>query len=314
MKIILIAGPTASGKTDTSVLLAKKIGGEVICTDSMQIYKNMDIGTAKVTVQEMDGVAHHMMDRLDPHENCSVAWFKAEVKEHIAEISSRGKIPILVGGTGFYINAILFDTIFDENTDREYKSELEAYYREHGQAALFSKLMEIDPESTKVIHPNNIKRVIRAIEYFYQNNEPISKHNKEEKNKRIANVSPYDYSFFALNMDRATLYERINKRVDAMVERGLFAEVEKLFAKGLPETCAAIQAIGYKELYPYFRKEISQEDAITLLKRNTRRFAKRQLTWFNNQSNPIFIEVDKFGFNSEKIVNTMIELSNLREY
>ncbi|ONI45131.1 tRNA (adenosine(37)-N6)-dimethylallyltransferase MiaA [Candidatus Epulonipiscioides gigas] len=314
MKIILIAGPTASGKTETSVLLAKKINGEIICTDSMQVYKEMNIGTAKVQKKEMQDVPHYMLDRLEPTESCSVAWFKEEVKNHIEEISSRGKIPILVGGTGFYINAILFDTIFDENTNKEYKSELEEYYKKYGQDALFSKLMEVDLESTKTIHPNNIKRVIRAIEYFYQNNCPISQHNLQEKSKRFENISPYKYSFFALNMDRATLYERINRRVDIMIENGLIEEVKKLFDKGLKENLASIQAIGYKEFYPYFRNEISKDEAITLLKRNTRRFAKRQLTWFNNQANPIFIEVDKFGFNSEKIVNTMIELSNLRIY
>ncbi len=305
-EIILIAGPTASGKTKASVTLAKQLNAEIICTDSMQVYKQMDIGTAKVTPEEMEGVPHYMIDKLEPTESNNVAWFKEEVTKYINQIHDKGKIPILVGGTGFYINAILFDTTFDENDATQYREELFEFAKVSGNLALHNKLLEVDPISAQVIHPNNVKRLVRALEYYYQNNEPISKHNYEQKSKRFNDISPYNYHFFALNMDRATLYSRINMRVDMMLQDGLLEEVKNLYEQGLSEDMVSMKAIGYKEFFPYLRGELSLELAIDLLKQNTRRYAKRQLTWFKNQANPIFIEVDKLDFDADKIANTML--------
>ncbi|OOB80435.1 MAG: tRNA (adenosine(37)-N6)-dimethylallyltransferase MiaA [Epulopiscium sp. Nuni2H_MBin003] len=307
MSVILIAGPTASGKTDVSVTLAKKIDAEIICTDSMQVYKRMNIGTAKVTKEEMDGIKHYMIDKLEPNVNCSVAWFKDEVKKYINDINSRGKTAILVGGTGFYINAILFDTTFTQDTNKDYKQELTEFTNKFGKEALFEKLCEIDPESAGKIHPNNIKRIIRAIEYFYQNNETISSHNTSQKYKRLADDSPYNYYYFVLDMKRELLYNRINKRIDIMVKNGLVDEVRELYNDGLTEDMASIKAIGYKEFYPYFRGEITYETAIENLKINTRRFAKRQITWFKHQATPIFIPVDEYGFDKYEISKFILE-------
>lgn len=305
-KLILIAGPTASGKTKTSVLLAKRIGGEIISCDSMQVYKGMDIGTAKVTPSEMEGVPHYMIDLLDPKEGSNIAWFKSEVDKAIDEITAKGKIPILVGGTGFYLNAILFDTQFDETKeDTTYRKELESLVEVHGNAFLHEKLEEVDPASAKAIHPNNVKRVIRALEYYAQTGKPISSHNEAEKEKREAQVSPYNYAFFALDMDRAILYDRINMRVDQMIEEGLVEEVKHFYDLGLSEEMTSMKGIGYKEFFPYFKGEMSLDACIDQLKQNTRHFAKRQLTWFRHQSNPIFIPVDALEFDAEKIVDEM---------
>ncbi|OOB78858.1 MAG: tRNA (adenosine(37)-N6)-dimethylallyltransferase MiaA [Epulopiscium sp. Nuni2H_MBin001] len=310
-KIILIAGPTASGKTKASVTLAKQINAEIICTDSMQVYKHMNIGTAKVTQDEMEGVAHYMIDELEPSQSNNVAWFKDKVTTYINQIHAKGKIPILVGGTGFYINAILFDTTFEDDDTNEYRSELFNLAKVHGSLALYHRLEELDPDSAKVIHPNNTKRLVRAIEYYYQTGTPISKHNFEQKSKRLQNISPYDYHFFALNMDRATLYNRINQRVDMMLQEGLLEEVKNLYEQGFTEDMVSMKAIGYKEFFPYFNSELSLDETIEKLKQNTRRYAKRQLTWFKNQADPIFIEVDKLEFDADKIANAMLLHTNL---
>lgn len=305
--LILIAGPTASGKTATSVRLAKQINGEIISADSMQIYKGMDIGTAKVTPEEMAGIPHYMIDELSADEPCSVAWFKERVTYYINHIYSKGKIPIIVGGTGFYINAILFDTAFDETkADRSYRDELSQLAGEKGISFLHEKLRAIDPVSADTIHPNNIKRVIRALEYYQQTQTPISLHNETEKLKRAEDVSPYDYTFFALTMARDLLYNRINERVEKMAASGLVEEVRTFFDKGYSEEFTSMKAIGYKEIFPYLRGAMSLEECLTKLKQNTRHYAKRQLTWFTHQSNPIFIEVDKCHFNAEYIVNEML--------
>lgn len=307
-KLILIAGPTASGKTKTSVLLAKRIGGEIISCDSMQVYKGMDIGTAKVTQSEMEGIPHYMIDLLDPKESSNIAWFKNEVNKAIDHITAKGKIPILVGGTGFYLNAILFDTQFDETKeDTTYRKELEALVEVHGNKFLHEKLEKVDPASAQAIHPNNVKRVIRALEYYTQTGHPISSHNEVEKEKRQAQVSPYEYAFFALDMDRATLYNRINTRVDQMMTQGLVEEVKYFYDLGLTEEMTSMKGIGYKEFFPYFKGTSSLEACTEQLKQNTRHFAKRQLTWFRHQSNPIFIAVDALDFNAEKIVDEMIK-------
>ncbi|WP_069997634.1 tRNA (adenosine(37)-N6)-dimethylallyltransferase MiaA [Cellulosilyticum sp. I15G10I2] len=304
--LILIAGPTASGKTGTSVLLAQHINGEIISADSMQIYTGMDIGTAKVKDEEMQDIPHYMIDELSPNESCSVAWFKERVNYYINLIYSKGKIPILVGGTGFYINAILYDTHFDETkADSAYRSELLELAAKKGADFLHDRLYTVDPVSAAAIHPNNVKRVIRALEYYHQTHMPISFHNEAEKVKRTENVSPYDYTFFALTMERDLLYHRINERVEKMVEEGLIREVQTFFDKGYSEDLTSMKAIGYKEFFPYFKGEASLDTCISKLKQNTRHYAKRQLTWFKHQADPIFIEVDKYQFRSDLIVHKM---------
>lgn len=305
-KLIFIAGPTASGKTKSSVLLAKQIGGEIISCDSMQVYRRMDIGTAKVRPEEMEGIPHYMIDVLEPTEGCNISWFKEQVTRHIEEISNRGKVPILVGGTGFYLNAILFDTQFEEtDTDLSYRQSLEKEVRTNGADSLHKRLREIDPVSAEAIHANNVKRVIRALEYFHQTGVPISKHNEKERKKREALTSPYDYTFFALDMDREVLYDRINRRIDRMMDEGLLEEVKVLYDEGFSEDLTSIKAIGYKEFYPYFRGELTLDACIDKLKQNTRHYAKRQLTWLRHQAKPIFIPVDQYDFDAQKIVDVM---------
>ncbi len=310
--LILIAGPTASGKTQTSVLLAKAINGEIISADSMQIYKGMDIGTAKVKPEEMKGIPHYMIDEWEANFPCSVATFKERVKSYLEKIYQKGKIPILVGGTGFYINAILFDTQFEETSpDEDYREELQHFVNENGVDKLHEMLREVDPISAENIHANNIKRVIRALEYYKETGHPISAHNEEEKEKRKGNESPYAYTFFALTMERSKLYERINLRIDQMVEEGLVEEVRHFFEAGYSEDLPSMKAIGYKEFFPYFKGEETLEASIEQLKQNTRRYAKRQLTWFKHQANPIFLSVDQLGFNPETIVSEMLSKINL---
>lgn len=305
--LILIAGPTGSGKTKTSVLLAQKIGGEIISADSMQVYRGMDIGTAKVKKEEMDGVPHYMIDVIEPCESCNVSWFKEQVTLLIDTILERGNIPILVGGTGFYINAILYDTQFEEmQEDNTYRLSLQKLADTKGAQYLHEKLKEVDALSAETIHFNNIKRVIRALEYYHQTGEPISSHNALEKSKRSENTSLYDYTFFALSMARDTLYKRIDLRVEQMVEEGLVEEVRSFFDRGFNEEMTAMKAIGYKEIFPYFRNEMSLEPCIDKLKQSTRQYAKRQLTWLKHQVEPTFIEVDLLAFDAEKIVEKML--------
>ena len=309
--LILIAGPTASGKTKTSVLLAKAIGGEIISADSMQIYQGMDIGTAKIKPEEMDGVPHYMIDEWPADFPCSVATFKERVNTYLEAIYAKGKIPILVGGTGFYINAILYDTQFEETeADTSYRNALEQLAKEKGVLVLHDQLKAVDPKSAEAIHPNNVKRVIRALEYYKDTGLPISEHNAKEKEKRTENESPYDYTFFALSMNRGILYDRINLRIDQMVEEGLVQEVKGFFDAGFSEDLPSMKAIGYKEFFPYFRGQQNLEDCIEKLKQNTRNYAKRQLTWFRHQANPIFIEVDELGFDATAITNKMLEILN----
>ncbi|MBE6024386.1 MAG: tRNA (adenosine(37)-N6)-dimethylallyltransferase MiaA [Cellulosilyticum sp.] len=306
--LILIAGPTASGKTKTSVLLAKAIGGEIISADSMQIYKGMDIGTAKVKPEEMEDVPHYMIDEWPADFPCSVATFKERVNTYLDAIYAKGKIPILVGGTGFYINAILYDTQFEETeADTTYRTALEQIAKEEGPLALHEKLRAVDPKSAESIHHNNVKRVIRALEYYKDTGMPISEHNAREKEKRSENESPYDYTFFALSMDRGMLYERINLRIDQMIEEGLVEEVKYFFDLGLSEDLPSMKAIGYKEFFPYFKGQQSLESCVEKLKQNTRNYAKRQLTWFRHQAQPIFIDVEQLGFDAPTIVEEMIK-------
>ncbi len=305
-KLIILAGPTASGKTSVSIELAKRLGGEIISADSMQVYKNMDVGTAKISVEEMQGVKHHLIDVLDPKEDFNIVKFQNMVKCSIEEIVKNGHIPILVGGTGFYIQSIIYDIDFNNEDDNSsVRKKLEEEYDTFGADFMYEKLKKIDSVSAQTIHKNNKKRIIRAIEYFLINNEPISSHNEVQRKKK----SPYDYRFFVLNPARDILYERINKRVDIMVENGLVDEVKKLREMGLSMANISMQGIGYKEIIEYLDGEVSLETAIENIKQNTRHMAKRQVTWFKREKDVIY--VDPFSFESnEKIVDYMSEKIN----
>ena len=305
-KLIILAGPTASGKTSVSIDLAKRLGGEIISADSMQVYKYMDVGTAKISVEEMQGVKHHLIDVLDPKEDFNIVKFQNMVKCSIEEIVKNRHIPILVGGTGFYIQSVIYDIDFNNEDDNSsVRKKLEEEYDTFGADFMHEKLKKIDIVSAQTIHKNNKKRVIRAIEYFLINNEPISSHNEVQREKK----SPYDYRFFVLNPPRDILYERINKRVDIMVENGLVDEVKKLRETGLSTANISMQGIGYKEIIEYLDGEVSLETAIENIKQNTRHMAKRQVTWFKREKDVIY--VDPFSFESnEKIVDYMIEKIN----
>ena len=305
-KLIILAGPTASGKTSVSIDLAKRLGGEIISADSMQVYKYMDVGTAKISVEEMQGVKHHLIDVLDPKEDFNIVKFQNMVKCSIEEIVKNGHIPILVGGTGFYIQSIIYDIDFNNEDDNSsVRKKLEEEYDTFGADFMYEKLKKIDSVSAQTIHKNNKKRIIRAIEYFLINNEPISSHNEVQREKK----SPYDYRFFVLNPPRDILYGRINKRVDIMVENGLVDEVKKLREMGLSTANISMQGIGYKEIIEYLDGEVSLETAIENIKQNTRHMAKRQVTWFKREKGVIY--VDPFSFESnDKIVDYMIEKIN----
>jgi tRNA dimethylallyltransferase len=305
-KLIILAGPTASGKTSVSIDLAKRLGGEIISADSIQVYKYMDVGTAKISVEEMQGVKHHLIDVLDPKEDFNIVKFQNMVKCSIEEIVKNGHIPILVGGTGFYIQSVIYDIDFNNEDDNSsVRKKLEEEYDAFGADFMHEKLKKIDIVSAQTIHKNNKKRIIRAIEYFLINNEPISSHNEVQREKK----SPYDYRFFVLNPPRDILYERINKRVDIMVENGLVDEVKKLREMGLSTANISMQGIGYKEIIEYLDGEVSLETAIENIKQNTRHMAKRQVTWFKREKDVIY--VDPFSFESnDKIVDYMIEKIN----
>ena len=280
--LIILTGPTAVGKTELSIALAKSIGGEIISADSMQVYKYMDIGTAKIRSEEMDGVPHHLIDILEPDVAFNVAMFKDLAKSSVEDIYSRGRIPILVGGTGFYIQALLYDIDFsEEDSDSSIRKELETLVEIKGAAFLHEKLREVDPESAEQIHANNVKRVIRALEYYQLHGEKISTHNETERHKE----SPYDFLYFVLTHDRQVLYERIEKRIDQMIDHGLISEVDNLLKKGYDSSLVSMQGLGYKELIPYLQKKCTLDEAIYVLKRDTRHFAKRQLTWFRRERN-----------------------------
>ncbi len=302
-KLIILAGPTASGKTAVSVDLAKRIGGEIISADSMQIYRGMDIGTAKITADEMQGVKHYLINVSDPKEDFNIVKFQNMVKCSIEEIKKNGHIPILVGGTGFYIQSIIYDINFDKEDDNgSIRKVLEEEYDKMGADFMYEKLKKIDNISAENIHKNNKKRIIRAIEYFLINNALISEHNELQRKK----TSPYDFRFFVLNPKRDILYDRINKRVDKMVERGLVDEVKSLIESGLSIDNISMQGIGYKEIVEYLEGNIPLDKAVENIKQNTRHMAKRQVTWFKRERDVIYIDPFEFE-NNEKIVDYMVE-------
>ena len=306
--LVIITGPTAAGKTDLSIFLAKELDGEIISADSMQVYQTMDIGTAKIKPEEMQGVRHHLIDVFPPEHGMNVAEFKELAKAAIEDITSRGKLPIIVGGTGFYIQAVLYDIDFTAEEDNTYRDELSALGEtEEGRQKLYEMLKTEDPKAAEEIHPNNVRRVIRALEFKRNTGKPISEHNAQERAKE----SPYDFMYFVINMNRDTLYKRIDKRVDIMLKEGLIDEVHGLLSRGLNEEHVSMQGIGYKEICQYLRGELTKEESIELLKQNTRHFAKRQLTWFRRERDVIW--VDKDSFDSEDAFRTDI-LNRIKDH
>ena len=300
--MIVLTGPTAVGKTALSIELAKKINGAIISADSMQVYKYMDIGSAKVTVDEMDGIKHYLIDELEPSDEFNVFIFKDMAKKALNEIYEAGKIPIVVGGTGFYIQSVLYDIDFTENAeDTTIRDRLEKEAEEKGAEYLHGKLREVDPVSAGAIHANNIKRVIRALEFYEQTGEKISLHNETERQKESAYASCY----FVLNDDREKLYERIDRRVDEMLAEGLVAEVEALKKRGCTRKLVSMQGLGYKEILAYLDGEYSLEEAVYRIKRDTRHFAKRQITWFKREKEVIWINKPDFSYDDDKILDFM---------
>lgn len=302
--LVVLTGPTAVGKTKASIGLAKAIGGEIISADSMQVYKHMDIGSAKIRPEEMEGIPHYLVDELEPWEEFHVVRFQQMAKKALEEIYSHNHIPIIVGGTGFYIQALLYDIDFSENDgDNTYRNELVEYARIHGGAELHTRLRVIDPKAAEEIHANNVKRVIRALEFYHQTGQRISEHNERERQKE----SPYNFVYFVLNDERKKLYERIDHRVDLMVQEGLIEEVKALKEMGCSKEMVSMQGLGYKEILSYLDGTCSLDEAIYTLKRDTRHFAKRQITWFKRERQVIWIPKNEYDYDEEKILYEMIK-------
>lgn len=310
--LMIVTGPTAAGKTALSIRLAKAVGGEIISADSMQVYRHMDIGSAKVTHEEMAGIPHYLIDVLEPQEEFHVVKFQTMAKEALKHIYDRGKIPILVGGTGFYIQSVLYDIDFTETEeDEKVRTQLESIAKEKGNDVLFERLRRIDPRACENLHPNNVKRVIRAIEFYEKSGgKRISEHNEEQHGKS----SPYRYTYFVLSDDREILYERINRRVDAMLTQGLVGEVMRLKEAGCTKNLVSMQGLGYKEILEYLEGACTLDDAVYRIKRDTRHFAKRQLTWFRRERDVIWINRQDFrqaagadGKEDERILAYMLQ-------
>lgn len=308
--MIILSGPTAVGKTALSIELAKRINGAIISADSMQVYKHMDIGSAKIMPDEMDGVKHYLIDALEPSEEFNIVVFQRMAKAALEEIYANGQIPIIAGGTGFYIQALLYDIDFEnQDCNTEYRMELENIAKELGPEVLHARLKEIDPVSAEKTHANNVKRVIRALEFYHLTGRPISEHNEEEQKKE----SPYNFAYFVLTDDRENLYNRIDKRVDIMVEHGLLAEVQKLKDMGYHRDMVSMQGLGYKEILDYLDGKCTLEEASYILKRETRHFAKRQLTWFRRERDVIWLDKSKFEYNENTILDEMCDILHTKE-
>ncbi len=302
--LIILTGPTAVGKTELSIALAKAINGAIISADSMQVYRGMDIGSAKIMPEEMQGVPHYLIDILDPTEEFHVVRFQELAKAAIEEIYAQGKIPIIVGGTGFYIQALLYDIDFTEQDDDPVlRKEYEQLAKEKGAAYLHNMLEKVDPVSAEMIHENNIKRVIRALEFYEKSKTPISQHNEKERQK----TSPYRFCYFVLTDQRARLYERIDARVDQMLANGLVEEVKALKEKGYHSGMVSMQGLGYKELLDWLNQECTFEEAVYRLKRDTRHFAKRQLTWFRRERDVIWVDKEQFQYKEDEILDFLLQ-------
>ncbi|MCM1494209.1 MAG: tRNA (adenosine(37)-N6)-dimethylallyltransferase MiaA [Bacteroides sp.] len=306
--LIILTGPTAVGKTALSIELAKRIHGQMISADSMQVYRHMDIGTAKIRPEEMEGIPHYLIDVLEPEEDFHVVRFQEMAKAALEQVYASGSIPILVGGTGFYIQALLYDIEFEQEEygqkwngtapiegieavkEDSYRQKLQELANEHGAEYLHEQLRQVDPASADAIHANNVKRVIRALEFYHQTGTCISAHNEEQRQKE----SPYNFLYFVLTDDRNRLYERIDKRIDSMIEQGLVEEVRRLKASGCTRNMVSMQGLGYKEILNYLEGNCTLEEAVYVLKRDTRHFAKRQLTWFRRERDVIWLDRREF--------------------
>lgn len=297
-KMVIVAGPTASGKSAAGVELCKRLQGCVISADSMQVYRGMDIGSAKITEEEMQGIPHELIDIIGPSEEWNVVRFQREAKAAVQRITARGRLPVLVGGTGFYIQALLYDIDFTETReDTSYRSLLEEKARTEGNESLYRMLQEKDPEAAAAIHQNNLKRVIRALEFTRETGEKISDHNEEQRKRQAA----YDAVFFVLTMEREKLYRRIDLRVDQMMEAGLLEEVKRLQEQGFTSRDVSMQGLGYKQILQYLEGEGTLEDAVEQIKLQTRHFAKRQLTWFRRERDVIWVNTDEFPSREEML-------------
>ena len=305
-KLVVLTGPTAVGKTKLSISLAKKIDGEIISADSMQVYRGMDIGSAKNRPEEMEGVRHHLIDVLDPSEPFDVVQFQTLAKDAVEDITSRGHIPILTGGTGFYIQSVVYDIDFTRNDgDDSFRTLLES---NPDPFTLHRMLETVDPEAAALIHPNNVRRTIRALEFAHQTGQKISEHNQRERAKE----SPYQFCYFVLTQERSAVYDRINARVDQMLADGLEEEVRSLMKKGMTDGMTSMKGLGYAEMLRYLSGEIPCEEAVRLIKRNTRHFAKRQLTWFRREKEVIWIDRDQYDGDEEKILAAILEILERR--
>ncbi|MCI8293261.1 MAG: tRNA (adenosine(37)-N6)-dimethylallyltransferase MiaA [Hespellia sp.] len=307
--LIILTGPTAAGKTKLSIALAKAIHGEIISADSMQVYRYMDIGSAKIRPEEMEGVPHYLVDILEPTEAFNVVQFQEMATQAIRQIYANGHIPILTGGTGFYIQAVLYDIQFETTpVNTAFRQELQLAAKKNGAQYLHDQLQKVDPRSASEIHANNVKRVVRALEYFHQTGQPISEHNEKERTRE----SPYNFAYFVLNDERGHLYEKIDRRVDDMMKCGLLEEVQSLKRRGYTREMVSMQGLGYKELLAYLEGECSLEEAVRMIKRDTRHFAKRQLTWFRRERDVIWIEQDTLQYDTGQILDKVLDACHKR--
>ncbi|MDE7177273.1 MAG: tRNA (adenosine(37)-N6)-dimethylallyltransferase MiaA [Lachnospiraceae bacterium] len=308
--LVILTGPTAVGKTALSIALAKAINGEIVSADSMQVYRHMDIGSAKITAEEMAGVPHHLIDVMEPTEAFNVVIFQKLAKKAMEEIYRRARIPILVGGTGFYIQAVLYDIDFTENDeDPSLRRELEELAKKEGPEVLYERLKSVDPAACESIHAHNVKRVIRALEFYEKTGQQISGHNEVQRQ----NVSPYRFAYFVLNNRREEIYKRIDARVDQMMAAGLVEEVRTLKEMGCTKDMVSMQGLGYKEILRFLEGELSQEEAVYLIKRDTRHFAKRQLTWFRREKDVIWVDKSEVDQESQNVLRTMQEILRERQ-
>lgn len=308
--MIILTGPTAVGKTALSIDLAKAINGAIISADSMQVYRHMDIGSAKITKEEMQGIPHYLIDVLEPQEEFHVVKFVELAKAALNEIYANGQIPIVTGGTGFYIQALLYDIDFtDQECDEAYRESLAQIAKEKGADVLHEMLREVDPKSAEAIHANNVKRVIRALEFYHLSGQKISEHNETEREK----TSPYQFAYFVLTDDRTHLYERIEKRVDLMMEQGLLDEVKNLKAMGYHRDMVSMQGLGYKEILDALDGKITLDEAVLKIKKETRHFAKRQLTWFKRERDVIWFDKEKYDYLDDVILCDMIQILKEKE-
>lgn len=303
--LIILTGPTAVGKTELSIRLARLAQGSVISADSMQVYRHMDIGSAKIKKEEMQEIPHYLIDEFEPDEEFHVVRFQEYAKKYIEGIYAQGRIPIIVGGTGFYIQALLYDIDFTkEQGDTAYRQSLEQIARTQGGSVLHEMLKEADPEAAGQIHENNIKRMVRALEFYHHSGRKISEHNEEERQKE----SPYNFAYFVLNDDREKLYARINERVEQMLREGLVEEVRGLRERGFDRRMVSMQGLGYKEILEYLEGGCGLEEAVYRIKRDTRHFAKRQLTWFRRERDVLWVDKQEFGYDNGRILAYMQEI------